>query len=85
MTDLAALKRIVDIDTDRCKGCGLCVKYCPVKILKIREIEVNRKGYHPALVDDQEPCTGCCSCALMCPDSVITIQERSSTRRVDHV
>ncbi|MDO7205718.1 4Fe-4S binding protein [Paraclostridium bifermentans] len=25
------------IDTNWCKGCGICVEYCPKKVFKIRE------------------------------------------------
>ena len=34
--------------TDRCKGCELCVSACPMKILQLDSVAVNRKGYHPS-------------------------------------
>ena len=36
-----------NIDTDHCKGCGLCVNVCPKNVLEISN-EVNVKGYFPA-------------------------------------
>lgn len=60
---------------DICKGCGLCVEVCPLKILKLNENVVNSKGYHPVCEDQKNKCIGCKSCALMCPDSVITIKK----------
>ena len=60
---------------DVCKGCGLCVDVCPLKILELDENIVNSKGYHPAYEAQQNKCIGCTSCALMCPDSVITIEK----------
>ena len=60
---------------DICKGCGLCVEVCPLKILKLNENVVNSKGYHPVYEDQKNTCIGCKSCALMCPDSVITIKK----------
>ena len=59
---------------DKCKGCELCVSFCPKKILTL-DAAVNAKGYHPAGITDQAECIGCASCALMCPDCCITIRE----------
>ena len=60
-------------NTDRCKGCGLCVDACPKKILALSEETMNAKGYHPALMTDQAKCIACAMCATMCPDTVITV------------
>ena len=59
---------------DKCKGCELCVSFCPKKLLAL-DSTVNAKGYHPAGITNQEECIGCTSCALMCPDCCITINE----------
>ena len=59
---------------DKCKGCELCVSFCPKKLLAL-DTQVNAKGYHPAGITNQEECIGCASCALMCPDCCITIYE----------
>ena len=59
--------------TDRCKGCELCVQACPMHILALDEVAVNRKGYHPISCIDPEKCIGCASCALMCPDGIINV------------
>ncbi|MCL6451196.1 MAG: 4Fe-4S binding protein [Acetobacteraceae bacterium] len=57
---------------DRCKGCELCTAVCPQKIIHMGE-GLNRQGYHPAKVDDQEKCTSCTLCARVCPDMVIEV------------
>ncbi len=62
-------------NTERCKGCGLCVEACPKKILVLDEAVLNSKGYHPAKVTDQEKCIACAMCATMCPDCVITVEK----------
>ena len=62
----------VCFDGDVCKGCELCVLYCPKKIVVISS-HINNKGYSPATIDDMEKCTGCKSCALVCPDGAISI------------
>lgn len=58
---------------DRCKGCELCVNACPMKILKLDDEAVNRKGYHPISVTDPDKCIACASCAMMCPDGIINV------------
>ena len=52
------------IDAERCKGCMLCVEFCPKGILAPSK-EVNSKGYHPIECNDEDECTGCAICALM--------------------
>lgn len=64
----------VTFDQDLCKGCGLCVAACPVKIVEIDKATINKKGYNPATVSDAEKCIGCANCATMCPDTVITVE-----------
>lgn len=61
---------------ERCKGCGLCISVCPVKIIEFDE-KLNIKGYHPAIVAEENmgKCLGCASCARMCPDVVITVEK----------
>lgn len=60
------------IDSDRCKGCGLCVTICPKKVLEISR-QVNTKGYFPVLQARPEDCIKCALCCSMCPDVAITI------------
>ena len=61
-------------DTNRCKGCGLCVEACPKGLLAIAKDKINQKGHHPAEITDQEKCAGCAFCAMMCPDCVIKVE-----------
>jgi 2-oxoglutarate ferredoxin oxidoreductase subunit delta len=61
---------------DRCKGCGLCIEVCPMKIIEFSG-KLNMKGYHPAVVEEEKmtKCIGCASCGKMCPDCVITVEK----------
>lgn len=62
------------IDSDRCKGCGLCPTVCPQKVIFMSEDTLNAKGYRPAqLVDPEGKCTGCAVCTVICPDTCITV------------
>ena len=64
----------VTFKTDICKGCGLCVSACPKNLIIIENTKINKKGYSPAEITDQEQCIGCAFCATMCPDCVITVE-----------
>lgn len=63
------------INEEVCKGCGLCVRACPKKILELSKTMINAKGYRPAEVTDMEACIGCTSCARTCPDVAIRIEK----------
>lgn len=63
----------VEIDSNRCKGCNLCVVACPTSTLALREHEVNDRGYHFAYEQNPQACVGCGSCALVCPDACIEV------------
>lgn len=64
----------VTVNSDRCKGCGLCVSVCPKKILTLSGDTLNAQGYHPAAVTDMSKCIACAMCALMCPHVVIRVE-----------
>ena len=64
----------VSFNQDRCKGCGLCVEACPLKIVVLDSGKINKKGYNPADVVEMDKCIGCANCATMCPDEVITVE-----------
>ncbi|MBQ9949638.1 MAG: 4Fe-4S binding protein [Clostridia bacterium] len=65
----------VIINEEKCKGCGLCVRACPKKIMALSQTKLNSKGYHPSEVTDMAACVACASCARTCPDAVITIEK----------
>ncbi len=62
----------IEVDVDRCKGCGLCVLACPRQIIELGA-DINVKGYHYAVLIDAEQCTACKMCAVTCPDVAITV------------
>jgi 2-oxoglutarate ferredoxin oxidoreductase subunit delta len=66
----------LDIASDRCKGCGLCVEACPKHVLALDESTVNERGYHPITLTDAANCTSCALCARVCPDVVFTVYAR---------
>jgi 2-oxoglutarate ferredoxin oxidoreductase subunit delta len=66
----------LDIASDRCKGCELCVHICPKHVLALDERVVNRLGYHPVYLTDAEACTSCALCARICPDVAFAVYAR---------
>ena len=67
---------ILTIDTERCKGCELCVAACPKRIL-VMTTRINRRGHHYAQVAAMQDCIGCAQCADICPDAAIEIDEET--------
>ncbi len=55
------------INREWCKGCGICIAFCPKKVL---EMDAGDKA---AVVRIQD-CSGCRMCALRCPDLAIRFQ-----------
>lgn len=60
----------VEVEFERCKGCGFCVEFCPSGALELGGT-FNQKGYHPPVLVDQNFCNGCDLCGLYCPDFAI--------------
>jgi ferredoxin len=67
---------LVVIAPEECKGCGLCVSACPVKVLRLSD-GFNAHGYHPAEYGGSG-CTGCGICFYACPEpGAITVYIRA--------
>jgi len=69
---MAKVRGAIVVDTEKCKGCGVCVVVCPTKVIGLAK-EVNSKGYNYSYMANPESCVGCTSCGLVCPDSAITV------------
>ena len=46
---MAKIKGAIVVDTERCKGCNLCVVACPLNVIALTK-EVNVKGYNYCLL-----------------------------------
>ncbi len=53
------------INETYCKGCGICVDFCPTEVLELRGNLV--------AVKNLEACTRCQLCDLRCPDFAIQV------------
>jgi len=56
----------IEINRDYCKGCGICVAFCPKRVLGMDDHE-------KAVVEDLEKCNACRLCELRCPDIAIEV------------
>ena len=72
---MAKVKGAVVVDTDRCKGCALCVSACPQGVIVLAN-RVNVHGYPYVEPTQIDKCTGCTSCAIVCPDACITVKKK---------
>ncbi len=66
--------RPVIINDRWCKGCDICVVFCPKKVLERRE------GGKAEVVHAEE-CTRCGICETMCPDLAITVVPAVDSRK----
>ena len=55
----------IEIIENYCKGCHICVEFCPKQVLEM-------KGFVVA-VKNQEACIKCMQCELRCPDFAIKV------------
>ncbi len=72
----------ITIDTERCKGCGLCVGVCPKDCIAVSK-HSNKNGYFPAGVSNIGGCTGCAMCAIICPEVIIEVWRDSKIESIE--
>jgi 2-oxoglutarate ferredoxin oxidoreductase subunit delta len=57
----------ITINRKWCKGCGICVNFCPKGVYK-------RDGEGKPRIINIDKCTGCRLCEYRCPDFAIRIE-----------
>ena len=55
--------KLLKIKTDWCKGCGICVEFCPKNVLGLKNGKI--------VINNIEACIKCGLCELRCPDFAI--------------
>jgi 2-oxoglutarate ferredoxin oxidoreductase subunit delta len=66
------MKGKIVINQQICKGCELCISFCPKKLITLAD-KLNQIGYVPASFKDDGECIACSSCALVCPEVAIEV------------
>ncbi len=61
----------LEISRDLCKGCGICVAFCPKEVLELDEHE-------KAVIKRLEDCNACGLCELRCPDIAVEVKTSES-------
>ena len=56
-------EKILYIDKNWCKGCGIYVSFCPKDVVELKDEKVNIKNI--------DACIKCGQCELRCPDYAI--------------
>ncbi len=73
---MSKIKGAIVVDTERCKGCLLCVEACPHQVIALAPRRVNVHGYRFVEAAEPDACVGCTSCAIVCPDGCITVYRK---------
>ncbi len=56
----------ITINDAWCKGCGICVEFCPKDVLVMNHLD-------KVEVQSLETCTKCLRCEQLCPDFAIVV------------
>ena len=67
MIEIVLGQKVVVVDR-LCKGCGICVDFCPMKVLGMSNAPKSRP-----VMRNEAKCTKCGVCEIMCPDFAIFV------------
>ena len=65
---MAKRAKVLVVNRGWCKGCNICVAFCPQNVL---ELDPDEK----VVIARIEACTYCGLCELRCPDFAITLED----------
>lgn len=63
----------ITIDREACKGCDLCVHFCPKNLIRMDDGFNARGSHYSRLHDPEQKCSACAICAKICPDIAIEV------------
>lgn len=56
----------IEIHSERCTGCGICINVCPHAVISIKEGK--------AFLDNKNRCIECGACGKNCPVNAIEVE-----------
>jgi len=66
------IAKAIQINKKWCKGCGICVEFCPGKVFSEENPQI-------PIIAHLEGCTICRMCEMRCPDYAISVEEVSGS------
>lgn len=65
----------VQLDSEQCKGCNLCINVCPNALFEEAGVhtEANAQGFLPVQMQWPEYCINCMHCVDICPDDAFIV------------
>lgn len=60
-------EKVLKVKKDWCKGCNICVEFCPKDVLILDE-------NNQIEIDNYDECIKCGQCELKCPDFAIYLE-----------
>jgi 2-oxoglutarate ferredoxin oxidoreductase subunit delta len=63
-----AKKVRIRINREMCKGCGICIAFCPKAVFELNQDE-------KAVAAHVEKCNACGLCELLCPDMAVEVKK----------
>ncbi len=67
MEEKFKVSKTLVVDKNWCKGCGICVAFCPKNVLGLVDGKIE--------IERPEDCIKCGQCELRCPDYAIYLEE----------
>ena len=61
---------MIIVNKEWCKGCRICIDFCPVNVLKESD-DINTRCIHYPVLKNNVDCIYCRLCELHCPDLAI--------------
>ncbi len=78
----AAKEYEIQVVTEQCDGCELCVNFCPTDVLAVDLELFNSRMLNYVVITDIDACAGCKMCERICPSVSIYVIEKDLPEEV---
>ena len=70
----------VHVNENLCKGCDICVEFCPKEVFEA-SAEVGPRGYFVPVAVRPQDCSACMLCEHLCPELAITVMVEKKRKK----